>query len=84
MEPRKPGLSKVVFLLELLVIINVITCNYIFLIIELIADFDLFRSKKLNNKYFLDNAGFLGYKVNISCMTEKVPYSQICGTKVSY
>ena len=27
-------------------------------------------------------AGFLGYKVNISFMTEKLPYSQICGTKL--
>ena len=36
--------------------------------------------KKLNNKYFFDNAGFLAYKVNTSL--QKLPYSQICGSKV--
>ena len=29
-----------------------------------------------------DNARFLGYKVNISFLAEKIPYSQICDTKV--
>jgi len=38
--------------------------------------------KKNKNEYFSDNPGFLGYKVNISFLTEKLPYSQICGTKV--
>jgi len=33
-------------------------------------------------KFFSDNAGFLGYTVNISFPTDKIPYSQICGTKV--
>jgi len=41
-----------------------------------IVDFDLFDEK-------IDNPGFLGYKVNISFLTKKLPYSQICGTKVS-
>jgi len=30
----------------------------------------------------LDNAGFLGYKVNISFVAEKITYAQICGIKV--
>jgi len=38
--------------------------------------------KKIKNEYFSENAGFLGYKVNINFLTEKLPYSQICGTKV--
>jgi len=38
--------------------------------------------KKIKNKYFSDNLGFLGYKVNITFLTEKLPYSQICGTKL--
>jgi len=38
--------------------------------------------KKFKNKSFSDNAGFLGYKLNINFLTEQLPYSQICGTKV--
>jgi len=38
--------------------------------------------KKLKNKWFCDNPGFLGYKVNVSFLTEKLPYSQIYGKKV--
>jgi len=38
--------------------------------------------KKSKNEYFSDNPGFLGYKVNIRFLTDKLPYSQICGTKV--
>jgi len=41
-----------------------------------------FLNKKLKNKAFSDNPGFLGYKVNISFLTDKLPYSQICGIKV--
>ena len=37
--------------------------------------------KNLKNKSFWDSAGFLGYKLNIRFLTEKLPYSQICGTK---
>ena len=29
-----------------------------------------------------DNAGFLGNKLSISFLTEKLLYSKICGTKV--
>ena len=29
-----------------------------------------------------DNPGFLGYKGNIRFLTETIPYSKICGTKV--
>ena len=47
-----------------------------------IVDFDLFHEKFKKNEYFSDNAGFLGYKVNISFRAEKLPYFQICGTKV--
>jgi len=36
--------------------------------------------KKL--KKISGSAGFLGYKVNISFVAEKLIYSQICGTKV--
>ena len=38
--------------------------------------------KKLKMNNLPGNAGFLGYKVNISFLTEKLLYSQICGTKV--
>ena len=38
--------------------------------------------KKLKHKLFSVNPGFLGYKMNISFLAEKLPYSQICGTKV--
>ena len=41
-----------------------------------------FLMKKLTNKEFSDNAGFLGYKMNISFVTVKLPYAQICCTKV--
>jgi len=41
-----------------------------------------FSMKKLKHKKISDNAGFLGYKVNISFLTEKLPHCQICGTKV--
>ena len=71
--------STVVFLLELVVIINESWYNqaYIFLI----ADFDFFNDKKFKKK-ISGSAGFLGYKVNISFVAEKLIYSQICGTKV--
>ena len=38
--------------------------------------------KKLENKYFSGHPGFLGYKVNISFLADKLTYSQICGPKV--
>jgi len=41
-----------------------------------------FFDEKIKNQYVSDNPGFLGYKVNISLLTEKLPYSKICGTKV--
>jgi len=38
--------------------------------------------KKDKNEYFCDNPGFLGYNVNISFLSEKLPYSQMFGRKV--
>jgi len=47
----------------------------------IIADFDLVDRKKSKIKK-TDNPGFLGYKGNISFLTEKLRYVQICGTKL--
>ena len=41
-----------------------------------------FFDVKVKNEEFSDKPGFLGYKVNISFLTEKLPYSQIWGAKV--
>jgi len=41
-----------------------------------------FLMKKLKMNNFLIILVLLGYKVNISLLTEKLPYFQICGTKV--
>jgi len=40
------------------------------------------NDEKIKNEQFSDNPGFLGYKENISFLTEKLPYSQICDTKL--
>jgi len=58
----------------------------IFLIIELWSpinrNFDLFDEKiKQINKLCSDNARLLDYKVNLSFLIEKLPYSQIRGKK---
>ena len=42
---------------------------------------DLYLMKTLKTCIIFDNPGFLGYKVNISFLTE-ITYSQICGTKL--
>ena len=36
-----------------------------------------FVDEKNKNEYFSDNLGFLDYKVNISFVTEKLPYYHI-------
>jgi len=46
--------------------------------LTLIADFDLFGEKKINNK--INN--FLIMLVSRAKFPEKLPYSQICGAKV--
>jgi len=63
----------VFFLLELIVII-IESSLYIFDYRTLIADFNLF--------WWKNDAAFLGYNVNISFLTEKIPHSQICGIKL--
>jgi len=44
--------------------------NYIFNYFSSKNDFDQFNEFKLKSKYFADHAGFLGYKLNISFLTE--------------